>query len=95
MKFYAIPPNKELNLMHVADRYFCLAHHYVNDSEYRNYFLSLKDKPSSFYMFVTLDNGAAEESLVTEDVLLDIVKELRPNEVIAPDVLFDKNSTIE
>lgn len=92
MKFYAIPPNKHLDMMDNGDNYFCLAHHYFQDNEYKQYFLNLrKSKPDAF---ITLDNGAAEHSLVTEDVLLEAVKELRPNEVIAPDVLFDKNQTL-
>jgi len=92
MKFYCIPPNKHLNMMDYGDRYFALCHHYINDKEYRNYFLKLrKNVPDAF---ITLDNGAAEESLVTEDVLLEVVTELKPNEVIAPDVLFDKKFTL-
>ena len=92
MKFYTIPPNKNLNLMHQGDSYFALAHHYISDKSYREYFLNLrKENPDAF---ITLDNGAAEHSLVTEDVLLKIVKELRPDEVIAPDVLFDQKQTL-
>jgi len=92
MKFYAIPPNKHLELMHNGDRFFALAHHYLNNSDYRKYFLTIRRyNPTSF---ITLDNGAAEESLVDDDLLLDVVSELRPNEVIAPDVLFDKEQTI-
>lgn len=92
MKFYAIPPNKHLDMMDNGDSYFCLAHHFLRDSEYKQYFLDIrKNKPDSF---ILLDNSAAEESLVTEEVLLEIVKELRPNEVIAPDALFDKTQTL-
>lgn len=93
MKFYAIPPNKHLDLMHNGDSYFCLAHHFFNDESYRNYFLNLRNvKPEAF---ITLDNSAAEHSLVTEEVLLEAVKELQPNEVIAPDVLFNKEQTLD
>ena len=93
MDFYAIPPNKHLPLMHAGDRYFALCHHYIQNEDYRNYFLNLrKDTPNAF---ITMDNGAAEHSLVTEDILIDVVKELKPNEVIAPDVLFDMNQTLE
>ena len=93
MEFYTIPPNKHLNLMANSDRYFALAHHYIADSDYRNYFLNIrKNLPGAF---ITLDNGAAEHSLVTENVLLDAVAELKPNEVIAPDVLFNKEQTLK
>ena len=93
MKFYCIPPNKHLTMMKHGDRYFALCHHYVNDPNYRNYFLELrKHLPDAF---ITLDNGAAEESLVTEEALLQAVNELKPNEVIAPDVLFNKKHTLK
>ena len=92
MKFYAIPPNNHLDMMDNGDRYFCLAHHYIQNPNYREYFLSLRTTDPD--AFVLLDNSAAEHSLVTEGVLLDIVEELKPNEVIAPDVLFNKRQTI-
>lgn len=93
MKFYLIPPNNHLDMMHLGDSYFGLAHHYVQDSQYRNYFLQLRaEYPNAF---ITMDCGAAEDSLVTEDVLLDIVGELKPNEVVSPDVLFDKAQTLK
>lgn len=92
MKFYAIPPNKHLDMMDNGDSYFCLAHHFLQDKNYKQHFLNIrKNNPRAF---ITLDNGAAEESLVTEEVLLEAVKELRPSEVIAPDVLFNKEQTI-
>lgn len=92
MKFYAIPPNKHLELMDYGDSYFGLAHHYVQNAEYRERFLNIKKlNPNAF---VTMDCGAAEHSLVTEEVLLDIVHELKPDEVIAPDVLFDQKQTL-
>lgn len=93
MKFYTIPPNKHLDMMENGDRYFALAHHYLNNSDYRKHFLDIRKKNSN--AFITLDNGAAEESLVTEEVLLDVVKELKPTEVIAPDVLFDNQQTLD
>ena len=92
MKFYAIPPNKHLAMMDNGDSYFCLAHHYFNDPSYRDYFLNLrKQNPDAF---ITLDNGAAEDSLVTESLLIEAVKELSPNEVVAPDVLFQTKPTL-
>jgi hypothetical protein len=93
MKFYAIPPNKHLELMDYGDSYFGLAHLYVKDSLYRERFLNIKKlNPNAF---ITMDCGAAEHSLVTENVLLDIVSDLKPDEVIAPDVLFDKEQTLK
>lgn len=90
MQCYVIPPITNMSLTHLGNRYFCLAHFYIKYPEYRNFFLSLNKETC----FITLDNSAAEKSLVTEDVLLNIVKELKPDEVIAPDVLFNKEATI-
>jgi hypothetical protein len=92
MKFFCIPPNKHLDMMASGDWYFALCHHYVQDKNYRDYFLNLrKTKPNAF---ILLDNGAAEHSLVTQDMLLKATEELQPNEVIAPDVLFNKKQTL-
>ena len=93
MKFYTIPPNNHLELMDLGDRYFCLAHHYVQNEHYKKHFLELRKKNPK--VWITLDNGAAEHSLVTEQVLLDITAELKPDEVIAPDVLFNKDQTLK
>jgi len=92
MDFYLIPPNTELALSGHGDRYFVLCHHYLNDETYRWFFQQIRrTKPD---VWITLDNGAAEDSLVTEDQLMEVVKELKPNEVIAPDVLFDTVQTL-
>jgi len=90
MLCYLIPPLNHLSLMNKGDSYFCLAHLYMANKEYKDFFLARRAEGK----FVTLDNGAAERSLVTIDNLIDIVKELKPNEVIAPDVLFDYKKTI-
>ena len=92
MKFFCIPPNKHLDLMDNGDRYFALAHHYVQDESYKRAFLKIRNRSPK--AFITLDNSAAEESLVTEEVLLKIVAELKPDEVIAPDVLFNMDQTL-
>ena len=93
MKFFCIPPNNHLDLMTLGDsNYFCLAHHYASDPLYRDHFLQVrKNDPAAF---ILLDCGAAENSTVTQEVLLDIVTDLQPDEVIAPDVLFDKEKTL-
>lgn len=97
MMFYNIPPVKHLPLMHFGDRYFALAHLCVTNPEYKKFFKDLSEgkiKVRERYSFITLDNSAAEHSLVSEKVLLDLVQEICPDEVIAPDVLFDKQQTL-
>lgn len=91
MRFFVIPPLSNLELMEEGNAgYFALAHLYVNNPLYRDFFKVQRQRNK----FVLLDNGAAENSLVTEDVLIDIVKELKPDEVIAPDVLFNASQTM-
>lgn len=91
MDYYVISPLSNLEPMKLGDRIFALAHLWVQSPEYRDFILDQKMKGS----FITLDNSAAERALVTEDILIDICHELQPDEVIAPDVLFDKNATME
>ena len=93
MKFYCIPPNNHLDLMDEGDRFFGLAHLYQQNEKYKRHFLTLRKRSPK--VWITMDCSAAEKSLVTEDVLLSIVGELRPDEVIAPDVLFNKEETLK
>lgn len=92
MDFYCIPTLNNLELTLLGDRVFCLAHFYKKYEYYKEFFLNIrKNYPGTF---ITLDNSAAEKALVTEEVLLEIVEELKPDEVIAPDTLFEKEATI-
>ncbi len=90
MDFYVISPVSNLEPMKLGDRIFVLAHLWVQFPEYREFVKARKEEG----YWITLDNSAAERALVTEDILIDICKELLPHEVIAPDVLFDKDATI-
>ena len=90
MDFYVISPVSNLEPMKLGNRIFALAHLWVQFPQYRQFILDRKEEG----YWITLDNSAAERALVTEDVLINICHELMPNEVIAPDVLFDKKQTI-
>jgi hypothetical protein len=92
MENYVIPGLYDLDLMDHAkgNRYYCLAHFYMQYEHYRDFFKQAKQDGK----FITLDNSAAEKEIVTEQALLDIVDDLQPSEVIPPDVLFDKERTI-
>jgi hypothetical protein len=90
MDIYVISPLSNLEPMKLGDRIFALAHLWVQSREYRDFILDQKEQGK----FITLDNSAAERALVTEDILIEICRELMPDEVIAPDVLFDKDATI-
>lgn len=92
MDVYVISPLSNLEPMKLGDRLFVLAHLWVQSPEYRQFIYDQIDE--DLERWITLDNSAAERALVTEDVLIQVVKELAPSEVIAPDVLFDKDATI-
>lgn len=92
MDVYVISPLSNLEPMKLGDRLFVLAHLWVQSPEYRQFIYDQIDEDME--RWITLDNSAAERALVTEDVLIQVVKELAPSEVIAPDVLFDKDATI-
>ena len=92
MDFYVISPVSNLEPMKLGDRIFVLAHLWVQYPHYRKFIYDLIDEDVD--RWITLDNSAAERALVTEDVLIEVVKDLAPSEVIAPDVLFDKDATI-
>ena len=92
MKCCVIPPKKHLDLAHMGDYYFCLAQLYYKDRKYRNFFKSLKQLSCSPY--IILDNGAAEKDQIDDDLLLDIVEDLKPDEVVAPDTLYDSQDTL-
>lgn len=91
MDFYVISPVSNLEPMKMGNRIFALSHLWVQFPHYREFILKCKEEG----YWITLDNSAAERALVTEDVLINVCKELMPNEVIAPDVLFDKDETIK
>ena len=90
MDVYVISPLSNLEPMKLGDRIFALAHLWVQSAEYKAFILDRKEEG----YWITLDNSAAERALVTEDILIEICRELMPDEVIAPDVLFDKEETI-
>lgn len=92
MKFFTLPPISNLELMDLGTAgHFCLAHLYLTNPAYKSYFLKVRRRPNSF---ILLDNGAAEHSLVSQQILLEIVEELKPDEVISPDVLNNYQQTL-
>jgi hypothetical protein len=90
MDFFIIPPLKHLDLMNLGQRYFCLAQHYLKSEEYRQFFKN-KVKEGKW---VLLDNGIGDHSPVTQNDLFDIMVDLKPNEVIPVDTLFNKDQTL-
>lgn len=91
MKFCIIPPLLNLNLMNQGQMIFALAQLYLRHKEYRDFIHAKKQQG----WFIIMDNGTGDHDLISSDELLFVTQELMPNEVIAPDILFDKNATIE
>lgn len=91
LDIYVIPPMSQLNLINYGDRVFVLAQHYLKNSRYRDFILHQK----SMGKWITLDCGAGDYEPVGLEQLLSAVKDLRPNEVIPLDILFDHESTIK
>ena len=77
--------------MEKTDNYFCLAHLALKDKDYQDYFKQKAEEGKH----VILDNGAAEGSLVKTSDLMDLLDIIKPTEVIAPDILFDCDRTLE
>lgn len=93
MDFYVISPISNMEPMKLGDRIFVLAHLWMQYPKYREFIYNLIDEDID--RWITLDCSAAERALVTEDVLIQVCHELMPSEVIAPDVLFNKDETIK
>ena len=98
MEFYVIPPLKHLELAKKTPykRLYCLAHlcnRTINPraDEYIEFF---KTARLAGY-FVTLDNGTAEGKLVFNSFLISIAREIKPNEIICPDVLYGGKDTLK
>jgi len=91
---YVISTLHDLDLMHEGrgNRYFALANFYRDYEHYRNYFLELRKDPKNF---ITIDCGSAEGDTVTMEQYIDIIDELRPNEAVALDILFEAKETLE
>jgi hypothetical protein len=91
MKFFVIPPVAHLELMKKSTAgIYVLAHLWVKYPHYKEFILKCKEEG----YYILLDNSAAEKELVNEDILIEIVRELKPHVVIPPDTLFDAKTTI-
>ena len=91
MQFYVISPLSDLSLMEKGDRIFVLAQLWIKSEKYRQFIIEQKNKGK----WITLDNGAGDyDTTITLTQLIEITKQLLPNEVIALDKLYDKQTTI-
>lgn len=89
MDFCCIPPLANLDLMTYGDRYFLLGQLHLRHQSYRDFVDTHRDK------FMILDSGIGDFDSIDLKTLIDLTKEIVPDEVISLDVLFDGNKTIE
>lgn len=92
MKTFVIPPTPHLATLGIKGTMgvFCLAH-LMRQPGYSNFFVRQRFENK----FILLDNGAAENSLVSVSELVNMVNFLNPDEVVAPDVLYNGAKTLE
>lgn len=69
-----------------------LTQYYSTIPKYRDFYLRRR----ALGDFIILDNGAAEiKHSIDDKYLVEVARELRPNVLVAPDVIHDYNKTIE
>ena len=85
---YISPTNALKKVSSLGDIEFCLAP-YCCDPEYMEYFIEAKKKGR----YVILDNGVAENELISNDKLVKLVIEMKVDELIIPDVIGDYEKT--
>lgn len=91
MRFGAIVPNKELQLVKNRKYHLALAGEIIHDPEARRFFR----EESLSGSFVTLDNGAYEGDSLGINELYTLAEDIWASELCLPDKLYDMRSTIE
>ena len=86
-----LPVHCQSVLSSLTDYDFCIGSTYRDIPEYAEFYGQQRKKGR----FVVLDNGAFEGKLLENDDLIAAVKELRPQEVVAPDVIGSRKQTYD
>jgi len=79
---------------------FIIASHCINHPKYLEFYTLLKERnevlPSTASRFSILDNGAFEEGKAIDSAKYrDLIQQLNPNVIVLPDVVNDKQATID
>lgn len=75
-----------------TDFHLVLTQYYLKSHQYRDFCL----RRSAMGDFIVLDNGAAELKAAVEGLdMMDVVEELLPDIVVAPDIIYDRDRTID
>ena len=70
--------------------HMCLAHLVKESNEYAAFYKRMVDEGN----YVMMDNGAAEDSQLSIEELVQCYKKVNPTEIVLPDTLLDRGSTI-
>jgi len=91
MKIAFITTTNSLNqISSLGDIEFCLAP-YCKDIKYKQYFIDAKKKGR----YIIMDNGIAEDNLISNKNLVNLAIEMKVNEIIIPDKIGDFNHTLK
>lgn len=88
MKIALIPPIKNLEYVKSGQCAMALTHLVLTNEEYANFYANLK-------MYIILDNSAFESQLQGIDDVAKAAKIVGANEIILPDIVGDKDATIQ
>lgn len=91
MKLAHIVPVRNLEILDQNQYLMCLAHLVKENDEYAQYYKSAASDPGKF---VLMDNGAAENSQLSNKALYECYELIQPDELVLPDVLCDAENTI-
>lgn len=92
MKIFLTPPMNHLELSELGDNnLYIIGQYYKKNETYRKYVHEAIQNGR----FTILDNGTGEEGeVLTNEELFKLTLEIKPNEVIPLDVLYDKDQTL-
>lgn len=83
MKLAIIAPPSQESLIETRDYFLCLASVCLQNKEYQDFYTRKAHEGAH----VILDNGAAEGGTVDDETLVRVALEMRPTEVVAPDIM--------
>lgn len=86
-----IVPVASLDKIAHNNYFMCLAHLVKQSEDYAQFYAELAQQPSKY---VLMDNGAAENSQLTKEELLQCYHLIKPNEMVLPDTICNKQDTI-
>ena len=86
-----LPIHYQNVLAALTDYDFVIGCVYRDEPEYAKFYQAQRRKGR----FVILDNGAFEGDLLEDDSLIAAIRELHPQEVVAPDVIGSRKETFE